>query len=169
MEFSSIQFRQSVALNTLDGGHGLFCARLRHGFTRAVGNLRPVCGNRFRGALTCGKRHAARHGDVGGVEEAATGTDNEAASLPPDSIAMVDRIGPTDQVSAVANTPRNKISSTATVAAPAARAGIPQAINLFLNAAIVPAGAASFDTSGISSSTGEAAASSRFRSQMLAR
>ncbi|MFI1819217.1 ABC transporter permease [Lentzea sp. NPDC020367] len=36
--------------------------------------------------------------------EAATGTNNEAASLPPDSVAMVERIGPADQVSAVANT-----------------------------------------------------------------
>ncbi|GHH30113.1 ABC transporter permease [Lentzea cavernae] len=36
--------------------------------------------------------------------EAATGTDDEPASLPPESVAMVDRIGPTGDVSAVANT-----------------------------------------------------------------
>ncbi|ANZ41853.1 ABC transporter permease [Lentzea guizhouensis] len=36
--------------------------------------------------------------------EAATGTNDEPASLPPDSVAMVQRIGPASQVSAVANT-----------------------------------------------------------------
>ncbi|MFI6096003.1 ABC transporter permease [Lentzea sp. NPDC051213] len=36
--------------------------------------------------------------------EAATGTNDEPASLPPDSVAMVSRIGPAEQVSAVANT-----------------------------------------------------------------
>lgn len=36
--------------------------------------------------------------------EAATGTNDEPASLPPDSLAMAERIGPTEKVSAVANT-----------------------------------------------------------------
>lgn len=36
--------------------------------------------------------------------EAAAGSDNEPGSLPPDSVAMVRRIGPAEQVSAVANT-----------------------------------------------------------------